>query len=469
VKSRRSDSDSAPASRREALLSGLFGAGYLGLRAAATGLPAWFLASPRRASAQDMSCAITARDKAQFLVVSASSAGDSISCNCPGTYDAAAIIHPTDAAMAATPMMLGSKMTTAAAPWAALTPAVLGRANFFHYAPGGIVHGDHPKSMRLLGQTAGGEMVPSIYAKHLAMCLGTVQAEPVAVGTGGNALELISFSGRTLPTVSPTQLKQLLTGSATDPLVKLRAMRDATLDQLNAMFKADGTPEQRRFLDAMASSQQQVRQLSQSLSTTLAAITTNDVHGQALAAAALIAAKVAPVITLHIPFGGDNHTDPNLADETFDHTDHDATGRGVPGIQAVMNALTSLSLGDSATFATMNVFGRDLSGTAKVTGRGGRDHFGNHGVMVMIGKNVNPGVTGGVGVLTGSVYAATGINATSGTAMATGGDIALADTKVAAAKTLGAALGVDQALLKADFIDNGSVKPVTSAIVGPIV
>jgi len=37
----------------------------------------------------------------------------------------------------------------------------------------------------------------------------------------------------------------------------------------------------------------------------------------------------------------------------------------------------------------MNVFGRDLSGTAKVTGRGGRDHFGNHGVMVMIGKNVN--------------------------------------------------------------------------------
>ena len=123
---------------------------------------------------------------------------------------------------------------TAAAPWAGLSAAVRNRTNFFHYAPGGIVHGDHPKAMRLLGQTTGGEMVPSIYAKHLFQCLGTVQAEPVAIGTGGNALEMISFSGRTLPTISPTQLKQLLTGSATDPVVKLRAMRDTTLNQLNA-------------------------------------------------------------------------------------------------------------------------------------------------------------------------------------------------------------------------------------------
>ena len=83
--------------------------------------------------------------------------------------------------------------------------------------------------------------------------------------------------------------------------------------------------------------------------------------------------------------------------------------------------------------------------------------------------NVNPGVTGGVGVLTGSVYAATRISATTGASMATGGDIALADTKVAAAKTLGAALGIDQALLKPDFIDNGSVKPVASMIAGAIV
>jgi hypothetical protein len=453
------------ATRREAMLTGLFGAGYLGLRAMATGLPAWFLMNPRRASAQDMACALSAQGKAQFLILAASSAGDSISCNCPGTYTSPTVIHPTDATMAATPFTLGTTTVTAAAPWAALTAAVRARTNFFHYAPGGIVHGDHPKSMRLLGQTTGGEMVPSIYAKHLFKCLGTVQAEPVAIGTAGNALEMISFSGRTLPTISPTQLKQLLTGSTTDPVVGLRKMRDTTLDQLNALFKTDGTPEQKTFLDAMASSQVQVRELSVSLANTLSAITTNDVHGQALAAAALIAAKVAPVVTIHIPFGGDNHTDPGLGDEVFDTTDHDATGRGVPGIQAVMNALTSLALTDSVTFGTMNVFGRDLSGTAKVTSLGGRDHFGNHGVMVLIGKNVNPGVTGGTGAIAGSVFGATAINSTTG---AVGGDVALTDTKVSAAKTLGAALGIDQALLKPDFIDNGTVKAVTSTIVGGI-
>jgi hypothetical protein len=456
-----------PFNRRQALLSGLFGAGYVGLRAMATGLPAWFLLNPRRASAQDMACAITARDKMQFLIVSASSAGDAISCNCPGTYTASAIMHPADATMAPTAFTLGASTVTAAAPWAALTAAVRNRTNFFHYATGATVHGDHPKAMRLLGQTTNGEMMPSIYAKHLAKCLGTVQAEPVAVGTSGNALEMISFSGRTLPTISPTQLKQLLTGSTTDPVVKLRALRDTTLNQLNALFKADGTPEQGRFLDAMAASQTQVRELAQSLATTLAAITTNDVHGQALAAAALIAAKVAPVVTLHIPFGGDNHTDPNLADETFDHTDHDASGRGVPGVQAVQDALTSLSLGDSVTFATMNVFGRDLSGTAKVQALGGRDHFGNHAVMVMIGKNVAPGVTGGTGAITGLVYGATGIDSTTGASMTTGGDIAQPDTGVSAAKTLGAALGIDQALLKPDFIDNGAIKPVASTLTSP--
>ena len=451
--------------RRETLLRGLFGAGYVGLRAMATGLPVWFLANPRKATAQDMTCALAAQGKAQYLIVSASSAGDSLSCNCPGTYTAAAIMHPTDATMAPTSFTLGSATVTAAAPWAALSAAVRARTNFFHYSTGATVHGDHPKAMRLLGRTAGNEMVPSIYAKHLAPCLGTVQAQPIAVGTAGNALEMISFSGRTLPTISPTQLKQLLTGSATDPVVKLRTLRDTTLDQLNAMFKTGGTPEQARFLDAMAQSQQQVRELAQSLATTLNAITGDDVHGQALAAAALVAAKVAPVITLHIPFGGDNHTDPNLADEVFDHTDHDGTGRGVPGIQAVQDALTGLSLSDTTTFATMNVFGRDLSGTAKVEALGGRDHFGNHAVMVMIGKNIAPGVTGGTGIITGSVYGATGIDSTTG-ASTSSGDVAQADTGVSAAKTLGAALGIDQSLLKPDFTDNGSVKPVAATLSG---
>ena len=50
--------------RRDALLAGLFGAGHIGLRALATGLPAWFLMNPRRATAQALQCAIKAKDEA---------------------------------------------------------------------------------------------------------------------------------------------------------------------------------------------------------------------------------------------------------------------------------------------------------------------------------------------------------------------------------------------------------------------
>lgn len=452
--------------RRNALFAGALGAGLAGLRAAASGLPAWFLSRPHTAKADDLACAIAAKDKLQFLVVSASSAGDSVSCNVPGTYEASAIVHPSQAEFAATPFTLGNKSVSAAQIWSTLSESVRSRTNFFHHVTGGTVHGDHPKVMRLMGKTAGNEMWPSIYAKHLAKCLGTVQAEPVAVGAAGNALEQVSYSGRALPTVAPMQLKQLLTGSKSDPLVKLRSLRDQTLSDLNALFKDGGTKEQIAFLDAMANSQAQVRQLADSLGTALNAINNNGVAGQALAAAALIAAKVTPVVTLHIPFGGDNHDDGDLYDEWFDHTDHGSAKSGVPGIQAVMDALASLSLSDTTTFATMNVFGRDLSGTSKVMGRAGRDHFGNHSCMVLIGKNVAPGVTGGCTQIASGVYGASDIDSATGASVANGGDIARADSHIAAAKTLGVALGIDAALLDANFVDNGSVKYVKATING---
>jgi hypothetical protein len=56
--------------RRDGLRAALCGASYLGLRALATGLPAWFLANPRGATAQDLQCAIDAKDKLQYLIVS---------------------------------------------------------------------------------------------------------------------------------------------------------------------------------------------------------------------------------------------------------------------------------------------------------------------------------------------------------------------------------------------------------------
>jgi hypothetical protein len=450
-------------SRREALLASLLGGGALGLRALATGLPAWYLANPRRASAQDLQCAIDAKDKLQYLIVSTSSMGDPINCNCPGTYEVPALVHPQQPEMAATPLQLGDKMYQVAKPWAsvdaggALSTAVLSRTLFFHHSTRTTVHGDQPKVMKLLGATNRGEMLVSAYAKHLSTCFGTVQPEPIAVGARGNSSELVSFAGRTLPSVSPTQLKQLLTGSRSEPLVKLRPLRDAQLDRLNALAKTDSSDVQKSFLDALALSQKQVRQLAEALATTLSAITTDDVKGQALAAAALISANVTPVVTLHIPFGGDNHSDQDLATESAQHV------TGVQGIQAVMDALSMLQLTDKVTFATLNVFGRNLNGIAKVESRSGRDHYGNHSVMLMVGQNVKPGVIGGVTAASSGAYVASDIDSASGAA-APGGDIPAAETHVAAARTLGAALGIPDGVLADDFVGDAGGKSVSRAL-----
>lgn len=449
--------------RRKLLMTGLFGVNYVGIRAMATGLPAWFLANPLQAAAQSMQCAISNIGRAQFLVASASSAGCPINCNVPGTYENPEIIHPNRNEFYATDLSWGGRNIRAAKIWEALSAENRARTNFFHHITSATVHGDHPKSLKLMGKTSNNEMLPSIYAKHLAPCLGTVLGEPVAVGVQGNGLEQLSYSGRPLSAISPLQLKELLTGNKSSPLVQLRDVRDNTLDELNTLFKQNGTPEQRRFLDDMASSQSQVRQLADSLASTLNAINDDGVPGQSLAAAALISAKVTPVVTLRIPFGLDNHEDPGLYDEWFQGKDHNNSKTGVAGIQAVMDALDSLRLKDQATFATLNVFGRDLSGTNKVRDRNGRDHFGNHSVMVMIGKNINPGTTGGVSEIQNGVFGASGINSTTGGSNDRG-DIPREDTHTAAAKTLGAALGIDPLQLNKNFIDNGRIKHVVATV-----
>jgi hypothetical protein len=458
--------------RRDGLLTALFGTGYIGLRALATGLPAWFLLNPRSASAQSLQCAITSTANLQYLILSTSSMGDPLNCNCPGTYDgttaAASAIHPQQAEVAATSLTLGSQTYQAALPWVPaaggvttgqpLAASVLARTCFFHHTTGTTVHGDQPKVMKLLGDINGGEMLVSAIAKHLSGCFNTVQAAPVSIGAGSNASEFVSYSGSTLPSISPLQLKQLLAASTNNPLVNLRSIRDTSLNALNALAKSDGNVVQQQFLNALATSQTQVRTLSDQLATTLNAIKDNTVTGQALAAAALIAANVTPCVTMHIPFGGDNHVDQNLQAEA------DQTVSGVAGIQLVMNALSSLSLTDKVTFATLNVFGRNLNNTSTSMSRSGRDHYGNHCVTVMIGKNVAPSVIGGLALDPTGSCEATGIDSSSG-APDPSGDITADMSHDACARTLGAALGIPASVMNNDFISTAGGAVVPAAVV----
>ena len=90
---------------------------------------------------------------------------------------------------------------------------------------------------------------------------------------------------------------------------------------------------------------------------------------------------------MHIPFGGDNHSDSNLQAEVDEHVTRRARHTILMDTHGDAANLGS----DKVTFATLNVFGRNLNGIAKVTSRAGRDHYGNHNVAVMVGKNFKRG------------------------------------------------------------------------------
>ncbi|MCA9712607.1 MAG: DUF1501 domain-containing protein, partial [Myxococcales bacterium] len=157
---------------------------------------------------------------------------------------------------------------------------------------------------------------------------------------------------------------------------------------------------------------------------------------QAIAATAMIQLGLSPVILVHFGFGGDNHKDSDLSEEELE------TLPGIAAIGTLWEQLSAAGLEDRATFVTFDVFGRTLVRNAA----GGRDHQANHHVMAMFGPRVRPGVVGGVhAVGSGNrPFSARGIDAATGAAD-DDGDVAVEDGLTAAAATLAAAVGLDQA------------------------
>jgi hypothetical protein len=433
--------------RRQALLSTLFGTGYVGLRALATGLPAAFLLNPRRALAANPAPACGMAARAQYFVFNTLGSGDPINASVPGTYDDPKIVHSADPSMAPTPLKLRDQMFTAAAPWATLPQAVLDRTTFWHMMTNTPVHPKEPDVLRLMGSTYGGEMLPSLLAKNMAPCLGTIQTQPITVGATSPA-EGLSFNGAALPIIPALALKATLTNPA-GPLTRLQPLRDKTLNQLYDLYKNGATPAQRTYIDSLVSSQQQVRNINQSLLDSLTSIKDNSADSQILAAITLIQMKVTPVIAVHIPFGGDNHRDIGLAAETAQ------TVAGVATIASLMAQLATAGLADQVTFATLNVFGRTL-GPGNTDGR---NHNENHQVSLAIGKPFAGGVIGGVGPV-GKDYGALAVASKTGKGAA-GGDISALETLPSFGRTLLSAVGVDKPTLDAALLD-GTV--VTAAL-----
>src|SRR5882757_4022814 len=249
--------------RRNAILSTLFGSGLVGLRALSTGLPVSFLLNPRRALAQNSVPACASMDKAQFVILNTSGAGDPINASVPGTYEDPNIAHSLDPAMAPTTITILGQTYTAAAPWATLPANVLDRTSFWHLMTNTPVHPKEPDVLELMGTTYAGEMLPSILAKQLAPCLGTLQSQPISLGATSPA-EGLTYGGAALPIIPALALKATLT-SAPGPLTNLQPLRDQTLNQLYDLYKNGATPAQRAYIDSLVNSQRQVRGINQDL------------------------------------------------------------------------------------------------------------------------------------------------------------------------------------------------------------
>jgi len=428
--------------RRQAIVSTLFGTGMVGLRALSTGLPTSFLLNPRRALADNAMPTCTARDKAQFIIFNTSGGGDPINANVPGTYEDPNIAHSADPALAPAPLLLSWQMHTAATPWGTLSQSALDRTSFWHLKTNTPIHPKEPQVLGLMGSTYAGEMLPSILAKQLAPCLGTIQAQPISLGATSPA-EGLSYDGAALPIIPALALKATLT-SAPGPLANLQPLRDQTLNELYDLYKNEATPAQQAYIDSLVTSQRQVRNIDQNLLEALTSITDNTAESQILAALTLIQMKVTPVIAIHIPFGGDNHRDPALATETAQ------TVSGVASIVSLMKQLAAAGLADSVTFMSLNVFGRTL-GPGNTDGR---QHNENHQVSIAIGKPFRGGVIGGV-IPVGKDFGAQNVDSKTGQGSASG-DISANETLASFGRTMLTAVGVDPAVVAAQ-VTSGKV------------
>jgi hypothetical protein len=298
-----------------------------------------------------------------------------------------------------------------------------------------------------MGATDPGEMLPSLLAKQLAPCLHTVQPQPISVGALTPS-EALSYGGAALPVVPPLALKATLAHPA-GPLGNLQSLRDTTLDKMHDLYKNHATTAQKRYLDSLLTSRQQVRSIKQDLLNALSAIKDNGPAAQVLAAITLIQMNLSPVVVIHIPFGGDNHRDVMLAAETAQ------TISGVATIASLMQELASKGLRDKVSFMTLNVFGRTLGpGNAD-----GRAHNPNHQVSITIGKPFRGNVIGAVGPV-GNDYGAVPIDSKTGAGVA-GGDIAPLDTLAAFAQTMLASVGGDPTVVRSP---NATGKIVTAAL-----
>ena len=141
-----------------------------------------------------------------------------------------------------------------------------------------------------------------------------------------------------------------------------------------------------------------------------------------------------------------------------------------------MNALGTLtacrlSLTEKVTFATLNVFGRNLNGIPRSPTRTGRDHFGNHAVIGDDRQERRSRRSSAASTADDERRATRRATSTRPRAPQVTAAATSRSTKsqVAAARTLGAALGIPDSVAASDYTAGAGGKVVTGALGEPAV
>lgn len=381
------------------------------------------------------------------LILSMSQEGDPVNASAPGsTLDN--IRRPDDPDFALSQMTFGTQTVTAGAVWGTLPASLRSRMAFVHHRTLEVAHNGFDRVALLQDKIGsrtgpGTESLPSAIAQETAVALGALQESPVCLGP-----EVVPFDGARLTTVPPSSIVSLFANQSS-VLDDLRPLRQKVLDGIYGDLRANGTRAQRAFLDEIATSRELARSLGESLGSLLADFDLDsDGDGprdQIKVAVALASQRVAPVITINIPFGADNHVDPQFGDEI------EGTEKGVAHIADLWSRLGDLGIQDSVTFGMLNVFGRTLDRS------NGRDHHPEHNVMWMAGPNVRGGVVGGLDVS----QKARGFDLTTGEASDSG--VPANETLPVTGATLMAAAGVSDARISARMPGIGTI---TAALEG---
>lgn len=407
--------------RREFIEQILSAYSFLGLRSLLLGVSPAFLTSRLMANEGDR----------KFLIFSSEAQGSPLNCNVPGTYGNNGLQHPGDASMSASNFSLGNAQVRAASPWANLPLELRNQLHFIHNRTEVNAHNEFRDVLYGLGRVkneggSGSEMIASVVAQENAASLGTIMDRPFVLDSE------LDYKGSRIRKVSPDLFQSLFGAQGTQAANQMMKFRDQALDSLYADIKEKGTHAQKDFLEDAIKSRQEARALSEKLSEVLGNLPNNEDEAAVLVAAVVCFSGAAPVVNLKLSFGGDNHGDSNLADETSQ------TVRGTQHLAQLHTYLSDFGITDKVVFALQNTFGRTL----RLNPKGGRDHNNLHNVTLLFGANVKPGVSGGIEVIQDERGArAAPFNSDTGR-VSNNGDITPATSLVSSIKTIYKACGL---------------------------